>query len=121
MDEVRSLLDRQVAAVQAQVSGPDFLVSVEPMLRALEGEPRLAVHLQDLRDETLDPIRAFEDVDGELVPVLVELRNRLVVLDPASDDSDRQPAVLPKVDPTWAITLANFDAVAARAPSPSTI
>jgi hypothetical protein len=85
---------------------------------ALSADPRLSVHLEDLRDEALDRVRAFEGVDAELVPALVDLRRRLVQIDPASDDSDRAPPKLPTVDPSWSVSLAAFDQTAARAPKP---
>jgi len=76
LDPVLSLLDRQVDALGAQQTTAEFLVSVEPFLRALEAEPRIAVHLEDLRDGTLDRVRVLEKEDGELVPKLIALRAR---------------------------------------------
>lgn len=90
-DPVLSLLDRQVDALANQPSTAEFLVSVEPFLRALEAEPRIAVHLEDLRDETLDRVRVIENEDTELVPKLIALRTSLAKLRPDLDDTDATP------------------------------
>lgn len=112
MDEALSLLDRQIAALSSQAGTVDFLVSIEPALRALEAEPRLAVHLEDLREETLNRVVVFEQVDAELVPTLVDLRRRLTRCDPASDDSRMEHPEPASLDPAWEASLARFDAVA---------
>jgi len=103
MDPVLSLLDRQVAALAAQEQPEGFLVSVEPFLRALNGEPRIAVHLDDLRDETLNRVRVLENADDELVLQLRDLRERLVQLRPDLDDSSTHN--------DSSLSLAEFDAI----------
>ena len=120
VDAVVSLLDRQVAALAAQESAAEFLVSVAPFPRsaALPGEPRIAVHLDDLADEAIDRVRVLEGVDQELVSELDELRRQLVKLWPDRDDSGT-----PKVDPMqgdagWLVSLARFDTIVAAEPEP---
>jgi hypothetical protein len=88
LEPVVELLDRQVDYVLRQGSDEDFLIQVEPFLRALRSDPRLAAHLDDLREEVVDIVRVLEQVDAELVPELVELRRELVELRPATDDCD---------------------------------
>lgn len=114
MDDISALLQRQIAALAEQESSTDFLVSVEPFLRALESEPRIAIHLEDLRDETTDRVRVLEQVDNELVPKLVSLRKQLVVLRADLDDSDAQPLDAGGNEQDWMFSLAHFDVIAAR-------
>lgn len=116
MDATLSLLDRQVAALAGQEPAPEFLVSVEPFLEALRGEPRIGIHLEDLRDETIDRVRLFEEIDTELVPVLVDLRRRLVKLRSDLDDSNTEPPKLDEDDRGWSVSLARFDSVAKAEP-----
>lgn len=113
-DDISALLQRQIAALAEQESSTDFLVSVEPFLRALESEPRIAIHLEDLRDETTDRVRVLEQVDSELVPKLVSLRKQLVVLHADLDDSDAQPLDAGGSEQDWMFSLAHFDVIAAR-------
>lgn len=117
LDPVLSLLDRQLDALAAQPGPGEFLVSVEPFLRALEAEPRIAVHLDDLRDETIDRVRVIENEDAELLPKLIELRTRLAELRPDLDDSD---AVAPADgdDRDWVGSLARFALIASAEPEP---
>jgi hypothetical protein len=116
-DPVLSLLDRQVDALGAQSTTAEFLVSVEPFLRALEAEPRIAVHLEDMRDETIDRVRVLEKEDGELIPKLIALRTRLVELRPELDDGDAAPPSEGD-DRDWINSLAQFDVIAAAEPEP---
>jgi hypothetical protein len=116
MDAALGLLDRQVAALAGQGSSVEFLVSVEPFLRALEGEPRIAIHLEDLRDETIDRVRVLEQVDRELVPKLVQLRRRLAELRSDLDDCGAQPPDAGGDDRDWIDSLAHFDVIAAGEP-----
>jgi hypothetical protein len=116
-DPVLSLLDRQVDALVSQSTTAEFLVSVEPFLRAIEAEPRIAVHLEDLRDETLDRVRVLENQDGELIPKLIALRTRLVELRPELDDGDAGPPSEGD-DRDWIDSLAQFDVIAAAEPEP---
>lgn len=115
MDDVLSLLQRQFSALHAQETVADFLVSIDPVLRAIAAEPRIAVHLSDLRDEALDHIRVVEALDDELVPVCVELRQRLVELWPFVDDS-RVPLQGEPLESQF--SLAVFDEIAAAAAAP---
>jgi hypothetical protein len=117
LDPVLSLLDRQVDALADQQTMPEFLVFVEPFLRALEAEPRIAIHLDDLRDETLDRVRVLEKEDSELVPKFIQLRIRLARLSPDLDDSDAAPPSEGD-DRDWIDSLAQFDAIAAAEPEP---
>ena len=117
LDPVLSLLDRQVEALADQPTMPEFLISVQPFLRALEAEPRIAIHLEDLRDETLDRVRVIEKEDSELVPKLTELRTRLVELSPDLDDSNAAPPSEGD-DRDWIDSLAQFDVIAAAEPEP---
>ncbi len=115
LDPVLSLLDRQLDALTGQPGSAEFLVSVEPFLRALESEPRIAIHLEDLREETLGRVRVLEAADAELVPELVALRERLPTLHPALDDSDALPGE-DEDEGAWVGSLACFDAIANSAP-----
>jgi hypothetical protein len=118
MNAALSLLERQAAALAQQQTSVDFLVSVEPFLRALANEPRIAVHLEDLRDETIDRVRVLECTDAELVPELVELRRQLVKLRPDLDDSNMPQPTPDQNEQSWNDSLARFDAVAIADPEP---
>jgi hypothetical protein len=117
VDPIVELLDRQVEFLLGQEEDADFLVQVEPFLRALRSEPRLALHLEDLRSEVLDSIRVMEEIDAELTPELVALRRELVELAPALDDSDAVRAGGQAPDLSFEHTLAFFDEYLA-APAP---
>jgi hypothetical protein len=118
MDAAVSLLDRQAAALAQQQTSVDFLVSVEPFLRAVRDEPRIAVHLEDLRDETIDRVRVFEGIDAEMVPEIFELRRQLVELRPDLDDSNIPQPTPDQDEQPWNDSLARFDAVVLADPEP---
>ena len=90
MDPLVELLERQVDFLLRQASIDAFLVQVEPFLRALRSEPRLAAHLEDLRSELVDIVRQMETEDGRLAGELVELRKELVEARPETDDSEAE-------------------------------
>jgi hypothetical protein len=114
MDPLIDLLDRQVFALAAHERPVDFLVSVAPFLRALAAEPRIAVHLGDLRDETVEHVRVLEKLDDELLPALIDLRQRVAAIERSTEQAG--PTVSPPDnDPD---SLANFDAIAAAPPAP---
>ncbi len=116
LDSVLSLLDRQVDALAGQPGSAEFLVSVEPFLRAIEAEPRIAIHLEDLREETLGRVRVLEDLDTELLPDLVALRKRLASLRADLDDGDALPPDQGGEQEAWAGSLACFDSIASAEP-----
>jgi hypothetical protein len=87
MDATVELLDRQFNFLLKQPDDASFLIEVEPFLRALRDDDRLASYLDDLRDELVRVIQVLEQTDAELVPELIELRNELVTLRPEADDS----------------------------------
>jgi hypothetical protein len=125
MDPLVELLDRQVDFLLRQTDSAAFLIQVEPFLRALRTEPRLAAYLDDVLEEVVGIIEAMETVDTELTAELVELRRELVELRPEADDSDVKPPS--KSDPAAARlqarlryrgTLAYFDEWAASEPEP---
>jgi hypothetical protein len=91
MDPLVELLDRQVDFLLRQTDSAAFLIQVEPFLRALRTEPRLAAYLDDLLEEVVGIIDAMEEVDSELTTELVELRREYVELRPEADDSDGKP------------------------------
>jgi len=118
VDSALSLLDRQVEALAGQEGPVEFLISVEPFLHALRSDPRIAIHLEDLRDEAIDRVRVLEEVDSELVPELVQLRRRLVELRVDLDDSATPRPDLGEDDRAWVDSLARFDALAETEPQP---
>jgi hypothetical protein len=91
VDASVELLDRQVAFLLKQPDDASFLIQVEPFLRALQTDNRLASYLEDLRDELVSVVQVLEAVDAELVPELQELRDELVALRPDANDSDARP------------------------------
>jgi hypothetical protein len=125
MDPLVELLDRQVEFLLGQTESAAFLIQVEPFLRALRTEPRLAAYLDDLLDEVVGIIDAMEEVDTELAAGLVDLRREFVELRPDADDSDVKPPS-ESGSPTERLqarlgyrgTLAHFDEWAAREPEP---
>jgi hypothetical protein len=68
MERTVELLDRQVAFLLKQPDDASFLVQVEPFLRALQTDHRLASYLDDIREELVAAIQILEAVDAELVP-----------------------------------------------------
>jgi hypothetical protein len=91
VDPLVELLDRQVDFLLGQADSAAFLIQVEPLLRALRTEPRLAAYLDDVLEEVVQIVGAMEEVDGELTSELVELRRELVELRPEADDSNLEP------------------------------
>lgn len=91
MDSLVELLDRQVDFLLRQIDPAVFLIQVEPFLRALRDEPRLAAYLDDLVEEVVQVIDDIEEVDRELTSELLVLRRELVELRPEADDSNVEP------------------------------
>ena len=123
MDALVELLDRQVDFLLRQTDSAAFLIQVEPFLRALRTEPRLAAYLDDVLEEVVGIIEAMETVDTELSTELVELRRELVELRPDADDSDVKPpsksdssAARLQARLRYRGTLAHFDEWAASEP-----
>lgn len=125
MDPLVEMLDRQVDFLLRQTESAAFLIQVEPFLRALRGEPRLAAYLDDLLEEVVGIVDAMEEVDMELTTELLELRRDLVELRPDADDSDMKPpsesdssAARLQARLSYTGSLAYFDEWAAREPEP---
>jgi hypothetical protein len=91
VDPLVELLDRQADFLLRQSDSAAFLIQVEPFLRVLRTEPRLAAYLDDLLEEVVHVIAAMEEVDRELTSELVQLRRELVELRPEEDDSGVEP------------------------------
>lgn len=118
MEHSLELLDRQVAFLLRQVDDAAFLVQLDPFLRALAGDTILAEYLDDIRDDLVDITLVMEEIDAELVPGLVDLRNEFVTMRPSADDSN---APVPGSQRTserfeYETTLAFFDEVVNRVP-----
>jgi hypothetical protein len=60
MDPLVELLDRQVDFLLRQTDSAAFLIQVEPFLRALRAEPRLAAYLDDVLEEVVHIVDAME-------------------------------------------------------------
>jgi hypothetical protein len=125
VDPLVELLDRQADFLLRQTDSAAFLIHVEPFLRALRTEPRLAAYLDDLLVEVVDVVEAMEGVDRELTSELVELRRELVELWPEADDSSVEPpsesdsrAVRLQAELSYRGTLAYFDEWAGSEPEP---
>lgn len=125
VDPLVELLDRQVDFLLRQAESAAFLIQVEPFLRALRTEPRLAAYLDDVLDEVVGIIDAMEGVDAQLTTELVELRREFVELRPEADDSDLKapsesgsPAATLQARLSYTGTLAYFDEWAASEPEP---
>jgi hypothetical protein len=85
VDELVELLDRQVDFLLLQTDSEAFLIQVEPFLRALRTEPRLAAYLDDVLEEVVQIVDDMEEVDRELTSELLDLRRELarIVHEPA--------------------------------------
>lgn len=125
VDPLVELLDRQVDFQLRQEDSAAFLMQVEPFLRALRTEPRLAAYLDDVLEEVVHIVDDMEEVDADLTAELVELRHALVELWPEADDSTAQPpsestsgAVKLQARLSYSGTLAYFDDWAASEPQP---
>jgi hypothetical protein len=123
MDPLVELLDRQVDFLLRQPDSAGFLIQVEPFLRALRTEPRLAAYLDDALEEVVGIVDAMEEVDAELTSELLELRREFVELRPDADDSDWEPpsdsdsrAAKLQARLSYGGTLAYFDEWAAQEP-----
>ena len=90
-DPLVELLDRQVDFLLRQTDSAAFLIQVEPFVRALRTEPRLAAYLDDVLEEVVCIVDDMKEVDAELTVELVELRREFVALRPGADDSNVQP------------------------------
>lgn len=105
------LLDRQYQYIH-RLCGLDFLRQMPLFLRRIESDPRLRLHLEDVRGEADALVAGFDRHDMHLVPQLVSLRNEFVRIAPDLDDSSvglPQPRGIPA---KYAGTLAFFDKVA---------
>jgi hypothetical protein len=125
VDPLVELLDRQVDFLLRQTDSAAFLIQVEPFLRALRTEPRLAAYLDDVLGEVVHIVDDMEGVDAELTAELVELRREFVELRPEADDSKLQPAsesdspaVKLQARLSYTGTLAYFDERAVSEPEP---
>jgi hypothetical protein len=125
VDPLVELLDRQVDFLLRQTDSAAFLIQVEPFLRTLRTEPRLAAYLDDLLVEVVHVVEAMEEVDEELTSELVQLRRELVELRPEADDSSVEPpsesdsrAVKLQARLSYRGTLAYFDEWAGSKPEP---
>jgi hypothetical protein len=125
VDALVELVDRQADFLLGQADSAAFLIQVEPFLRALRADPRLAAYLDDLVDEVVQIVDAMEAVDAELTAELVELRRELVRLRPEADDSTvelpskSEPAAVGReARLSYAGTLAYFDRWAGTPPEP---
>jgi hypothetical protein len=125
VDPLVELLDRQVDFLLQQTDSAAFLIQVEPFLRALRTEPRLAAYLDDVLEEVVHIVDAMEEGDAELTSELVELRRELVQLRPEADDSNLEPssesdspAVKLQARLRYRGTLAYFDEWVGSEPAP---
>jgi hypothetical protein len=123
VDALVELVDRQADFLVGQADSAAFLIQVEPFLRALRTEPRLAAYLDDVLGEVVQIVDDMEAVDAELTAELVELRRELVKLRPEADDSTVE--LPPKSEPvavrlearlSYTGTLAYFDEWAGSQP-----
>src|SRR4051794_885669 len=87
LDEVRDLLERQTDFLTRQETEGEFLVQVPAYLGALRREPRIAIHMEDLRLEASDLLSLHEVHDTEEIADLVQLREELVGAAPETDDA----------------------------------
>ena len=125
MDPLVELLDRQVDFLLRQTDSAAFLIQVEPFLRALRTDPRLAAYLDDAVEEVVHIVDEMEEVDAQLTLDLLELRRELVELWPEADDSSVEPssesdsrAAKLQARLSYRGTLAYFDEWAASVPEP---
>ena len=124
-DALVELLDRQVDFLLRRRDSAAFLIQVEPFLRALRTEPRLAAYLDDVLEEVVRIVDAMEEVDAELTSELLDLRRELVELRLEADDSNLEPpsesaspAVKLQARLSYTGTLAYFDEWANSQPEP---
>jgi hypothetical protein len=122
VDPLTELLDRQVDFLLAQEDDESFLIQVEPFLRALHTDARVSAYLEDIKTELVQIGQVLEEIDAELVPQLIELRQELVALWPGAEDSEAAPPDHTSVAEQalaplrYRRTLAFFDEHAAREP-----
>jgi hypothetical protein len=82
MDLLVELIDRQADFLLRRTDNRAFLIQVEPFLVALQAEPELVAHLDDMLQDVVDIAEVMESADAELTSELLELRRELVELRP---------------------------------------
>jgi hypothetical protein len=122
MDPLVELIDRQADFLLRQTDGQAFLIQVDAFLTALQAEPDLVAHLEDMLQDVADMVEVMERADAELTSELVELRRELLELRPELDDCAKEPvsdagarATAPR---SHQKTLAFFDEFARAEPGP---
>jgi hypothetical protein len=123
MHPLVELIDRQADFLLRQADSRAFLVQVEPFLMALQTEPELIAHLEDMLEELADIVEVTERADAELTSELLELRREVVELQPAHDDDRGVEAasdagVAQTAPASRQNTLAFFDEFARAEPEP---
>jgi hypothetical protein len=84
VNELVALVERQREYLARQ-QGERFVLSVPGFLAALEGEPRIAAVLDDLRASASEALASYGEADGRAVDEARELRIRLSSLVPEVD------------------------------------
>lgn len=124
MDPLVELIDRQTDFLLRQPDDRAFLIQVDAFLTALQAEPDLVAHLEDMLQEVAGIVEAMERTDAELTSELVELRRELLELRPELDDRAAEPvgdaAGATTASRTRQETLAFFDEFARAEPDPFT-
>ena len=117
LEPVVELLDRQFAFLGRQ-TGADFIWQLPQLLEVLDGEPRLANHLADIRDETMAFLKRKLDDDGAFVEQAAGLRDQLALRAAEVDDSDMERPAPGHGDLQYRFSFAHFDLVASGEDSP---
>jgi hypothetical protein len=110
-EDTRELLNWQTDFLLRQETDAEFLVQVPAYLQTLRGEPRLAIHMEDLDREAALLLAAHEPHDSQELPELSQIRDELVQRAPEAGDSEEAPPSGGLDMLRWAMTLAAFDPI----------
>lgn len=95
------------------LEGADFLRQLCRYSEAMERDPRAAAVLAELVADAKRLLDSYSHHEEQMVPRLVELRDKFVRLAPDADDSSTEaPVESTLASPSWMASLAYFDQVA---------
>jgi hypothetical protein len=110
-EELVQFLDRQFDFLRRQ-KGPEIFRELRRTLELIRVESRLAMLIEQARQEAWDCFDRFERQSKTVKAQLVEIRHRYVRTEPSCDDSETPRPDHIRESGTWLDTLAAFDAVA---------
>lgn len=115
-DRLVDLLDRQVAAAMRRQDPAEFMLALVRFVGFLRSDARLAVHVEEIRREAEVYTEAWRHHEADVIPQLVRLRDELLKLVPALDDSAMTEPTFEESSMAFERSFALFDRLAAGRP-----